>query len=133
MAPESGGASDVRTVFLTQDAAAIVNNLSTTCQECLYVVDFRRVVRLPKKVRIFREIGLTFRKVGHVSRITGPIQSASSNPGGIRTRGKCAEALLRLSFAECVVRSGQGVRTAPEGSSEDIVNKFRKPTLNDTK
>ena len=114
MAPESGGATDVRTVFLTRDAAAIVNNLSTTCQECLYVVDFRMVVRLSKKVQKIREIGLTFSKVLHVSRIIGTIQSASSNPGEISLRRNRAEALLRLSFAGCFVRSGQGVRTAPE-------------------
>ena len=110
-------------------STADVNNLSTTCQECLYVVDFRRVVRLPKKVRIFRETGLTFRKVGHVSRNSGTIQSASSKPGEIRGRVQTAEAFLRLLFAGCVVRSGQGVPTAPARGFRGNVNKFRRSNL----
>ena len=100
----------------------LVNNLSRE----LYIVDFRRVFRLPKKVRIFREIRLTFRKVRHIPRNSGTIQSASSKTGENRTRARYAEASLRLSFAGCVVRSGQGVPTAPERGFRGIVNKFLK-------
>ena len=54
---------DVRTAFSTpdddSDCQQLVNNLSRE----LYVVDFRRVVRGSKKVRIFRKTGLTFQKV----------------------------------------------------------------------
>jgi len=120
----NGGATDVRTVFGAPDVNSgcqqLVNNLSRE----LYIVDFRRVFSLPKKVRIFREIRLTFRKVGHIPRNSGTIQSASSKPGEKRTRAKPAEASLRLSFAGCVVRSGQGVPTAPARGFRGIVNKF---------
>ena len=98
----------------------LVNNLSRE----LYIVDFREVFRHPKKVRIFREIRLTFRKVRHVSRNSGTIQSASSKPGVNRTRAKPAEASLRLLFAGCVVRSGQDVPTAPARGFRGNVNKF---------
>jgi hypothetical protein len=43
--PAVGSGKDARTAFPARMATATVNNLSTTCQESLYVVDFRRVVR----------------------------------------------------------------------------------------
>ena len=122
----NGGVTDVRAGFGSPDVNSgcqqLVNNLSRE----LYIVDFRSVFRLPKKVRFFREIRLTFRKVGHVSRNSGTIQSASSKTGEIRSRVKPAEASLRLLFAGCVVRAGQGVPTAPARGLRGNVNKFLK-------
>lgn len=95
-------------------STADVNNLSTTCQECLYVVDFRRVVRPSEKTRKIREICLTFQKAVHPSRIIGTIQPASSFRGGGRSRAKIAESLLHPSFASC---RDPGPDTRPGGPS----------------
>ena len=95
-------------------STADVNNLSTTCQECLYVVDFRRVVRLSKKARKIRKICLTFQKAVHPFRIIGTIQPASSIRGGGRSRAKIAESLLHPSFASC---RDPGPDTRPGGPS----------------
>ncbi len=116
---------DVRTAFLTQDDAGgcqqLVNNLSRV----LYVVDFRRVVRASKKVRIFRKIGLTFQKVVH-----GFSEHRNDTACKLKTRRKkCAAAFPRKPFRARDLRTAvpfdpDSLPTAFRKGRRGIVNKF---------
>ena len=103
------------------DCQQLVNNLSRE----LYVVDFRRVVRHSKKVRKFRENGLTFSKVVH-----GGPKHRNDTVSMLKTRRKRCRGFSRGNpFAPVVCGSLRRscrtrFRTVPARAAGGIVNKF---------
>ena len=119
-----GNGKAFRTAFLApdddSDCQQLVNNLSRE----LYVVDFRRVVRGSKKVRIFREIGLTFQKVVQGSRNNGTIQRASSKRGEKSAAVFPRKPLCARDLRAVVPFGPDRLRTVSARAGRGIVNKF---------
>ena len=103
------------------DCQQLVNNLSRV----LYVVDFRRVVRGSKKVRIFRKNGLTFSKVVQVFPKHRNDTACKLKARWNRRRGFFPRKSFCARDLRTVVPFGPDrLRTAPAGAVPGIVNKF---------
>ena len=104
-----------------RDCQQLVNNLSRE----LYVVDFRRVVRGSKKVRIFRKNGLTFSKVVQVFPKHRNDTACKLKARWNRRRGFFPRKSFCARDLRTVVPFGPDrLRTAPAGAVPGIVNKF---------